>query len=240
MSGWDILVLDRSASMIHNINQIKVGFTDMVKEQKEQGSTNRFTVVGFNTDIEIMRDESFPDVSDLSKHEIYTRGMTSLLDAIGTVYDMILENSESNDVIITVITDGLENASKKYTFDALDAKKKELDQNNNIRLVFIGADIDCLKNNVLLPHVSQSVNVNGNMLQAMRTASRTMSSQRENIDYIPEGTVDIPKDAPQDVSTNSRTPILRRTCSNPPPMPKRQVSNAIPPPVAKCGRFCNI
>ena len=231
-SKWDILVLDRSASMIHNIDKIKAGFADLVKEQKEQGSTNRFTVVGFNTEVEIMRDETFPDVSDLTQRDIYTKGCTALLDAVGTVYDMILENSEKKDVLITIITDGFENSSKKYTFETLNEKKKLLDENNNVKIVFIGTDINCLKGNVLLPHVSQSVNVNGNMLHAMKTASRTMSNQRENTDYVPEGTIDVSQ-----VSDNSFTPML----GQPHPHLKRQHSyRSGPPPVAKCGRLCSL
>jgi len=231
-SKWDILVLDRSSSMIHNIDKIKVGFTDLVKEQKEQGSTNRFIVVGFNTDVEIIRDEIFPNVSDLTQDDVYTKGRTALLDAVGTVYDMILENSEKKDVLITVITDGMENSSKKYTFETLNEKKKLLDENNNVTIVFIGADIDCLKNNILLHHVSQSVNVNGNMLQAMRTVSKSMSSQRENTDYVPEGTIDVSQ-----ISVNSYTPMLRQF----PPPPNRQKSyRSGSLSDVKCGRLCII
>jgi hypothetical protein len=234
MSNWNILVLDRSASMLLNKDKIINGYSELVKEQKEQGSTDKFTVVGFNTEVKIIKDEVFPNVSEMSENEFYTVGRTALLDAVGTVYDIILKNSGYDKITITVITDGLENSSKIYNYSYLTELRKKVDEKNDIKIVFIGSDINCLKYNIISNHVSQSVNVNGNMLQAMRTASRTMSSDRENIDYVPEGTVDIK--IINSVSIDSETPMV----CNQPPRPKRQQSYAIPPPVSKCGKICNL
>ena len=50
---WDILIVDKSASMIHNIEDIKKGFNELIKEQTEQESENRFTVIAFNTNRKI-------------------------------------------------------------------------------------------------------------------------------------------------------------------------------------------
>jgi len=234
ISNWNILVLDRSASMLLNKDKIINGYSELVKEQQEQGSTDKFTVVGFNNIVKIIKDEVFPTVSEMSENEFYTIGQTALLDAIGTVYDIILKTSGHDKITITIITDGMENSSKIYDCDNLIELRKKIDETKDIKIVFIGSDINCLKYNIISNHVSHSVNVNGNMLQAMRTASRTMSSDREIKDYIPEGTVDIK--IINSFSINSETPML---CHQP-PRPKRQQSYATPPPLSKCGKICNL
>ena len=80
----------------------------------------------------------------------------------------------------------------------------------------------CLQNNTLLPHVLYSVNCEGDMVQAMKTASRTMSSTRENSEYIPEGKVNV-------TSNDSKLPIL-----------KRQHSQVSPPYLSPCDKFCRL
>lgn len=222
MNIWDILVLDRSASMLSKKNSLREGYNNLVSEQIKQGSKSKFTVYAFNTIVDIIKDEVFPNVSELHEDEFNTFGCTALLDAVGNVYDTILQNTEYEKINITIITDGMENSSKFYTIQLLDDKRKELDKHFNINLTFIGADMHCLRNNTLLPHVLHSVNCEGDMVQAMKTASRTMSSTREDSEYIPEGKVEI---NPND----SKLPIL-----------KRQHSSVNPPFLSQCDKFCRL
>jgi hypothetical protein len=229
MSNWNILVLDRSASMLSQKQRLIEGYNNLVNEQKEQGSTDKFTVIGFNTGVKTIKDEYFPNVSIMNDEDFITQGCTALLDAIGTVYNIILDNSEYDNVTITVITDGMENSSKIFTFDTLNDKRKEIDKHYNINFLFIGADISCLENNVMLSHVSQSVNYDGNIVQAMKTASRSMSSQRDGIEYIPDGVVNI---SPKESSTSQP--------SNVPMLNKRQHSSVDPPYVSRCEKLCRL
>ena len=45
MTNWNILVLDRSASMLSQKQKLVEGYNNLVNEQKEQGSTDKFTVI---------------------------------------------------------------------------------------------------------------------------------------------------------------------------------------------------
>jgi len=205
---WDILIVDKSASMIHNIEDIKKGFNELMEEQMKQESENRFTVIAFNTDVEILSDEIFAKTPDVIDELINVKGLTSLLDAIGKAYDLILKQEENKDITLTIITDGQENSSKHYNVSELDNLKKEIDKDYNLKMTFIGADKDCLYGNPIALHANLSVSCEGNLLGAMRTASRTMSSQRESTDYTPEGVVNI---SSSDIVSTVKTPIMKRS-----------------------------
>lgn len=229
MSNWNILVLDKSASMLSKKQTLIEGYNNLVNEQKEQGSTDKFTVIGFNTEVKTIKDEYFPNVSNMNEVEFCCNGCTALLDAIGMVYNIILDNSDYDNVTITVITDGMENSSKIFTVDTLNDKRQEIDKHYNITFLFIGSDISCLQNNIMLPHVSQSVNYDGDIARALKTASRTMSSQRDGTEYTPDGVVNI---SPKETVTSQ--------ASNIPIINKRQHSSVEPPYVSRCEKICKL
>lgn len=229
MSNWNILVLDKSASMSSKKQTLIEGYNNLVNEQKEQGSKDKFTVIGFNTEVKMIKDEYFPNVSIMNDSEFNCQGCTALLDAIGMVYNTILDNSDYDNVTITVITDGMENSSKIFTVDTLNIKREEIDKHYKITFLFIGSDISCLQNNIMLPHVSQSINYDGNIAQAMKTASRTMSSQRDGTEYIPDGIINVsPKESI--VQQPNTAPLIN----------KRQHSSVEPPYVSRCEKICKL
>ena len=86
---WDILIVDKSASMIHNIEDIKKGFNELMEEQMKQESENRFTVIAFNTDVEILSDDIFANTLDIIDELTNVKGLTSLLDGIGKALSLI-------------------------------------------------------------------------------------------------------------------------------------------------------
>tara|TARA_B100000965_G_scaffold243092_1_gene204026 strand:+ start:2509 stop:3192 length:684 start_codon:yes stop_codon:yes gene_type:complete len=208
---WDILIVDKSASMVHNISDIKRGFSELIEEQMKQESENRFTVIAFNTDVEILTDDIFVNTIDVKDEITNVNGLTALLDAIGQAYELILKQTENKDITLTVITDGQENCSKKYTISELDKLKKEIDKDYNLKMTFIGADKDCIYGNPISLHANLSVSCEGNLLKAMRTASSSMSSQRDGTDYTPEGVIDI---SSSDINYTVKTPIMKRSSTH--------------------------
>ena len=235
MSGWDILVLDKSDSMFKNKNDLINGFNNLVSEQKAEKSTNLFTVITFNDTVELLKEETFPNVSEIRDSDIITKGSTALLDAVGEVYDTILNNDKYTKITLTVITDGQENSSKNYTIETLNEKKKTIDLKYTLNVVFIGADISCITKNEFNTHASQSVDCSGNIQEALRIASRTMSSGRDGIQYIPEGIVDSNPITPLVMkrscsSANERPLVMKRSCSS---------ANERPPKVKRCKTFCD-
>ena len=128
MTNWDILLLDKSGSMIDNKTDLIDGFNELINEQKKEESDNLFTVFTFNNEVELLKEDKFQNFEEIDNTSIITKGTTALYDAIGKAYDTILENKLYTNITLTVITDGLENSSKFYTIDMLNDKKKQSDK----------------------------------------------------------------------------------------------------------------
>ncbi len=85
-------------------------------------------------------------------------GSTALLDAIGkSIYQIksdfgpALSNDEAS-VVMVIITDGEENASRFYTYHEIARMIKELDETEKWTFSFLGADLDAI-------HTSQMLNI---------------------------------------------------------------------------------
>ena len=154
MANWDILLLDKSGSMMQNKKDLIEGFNELVNEQKKEGSDNLFTVFTFNNEVELFKEDKFENFEKIKCTDIITKGSTALYDAIGNAYDMILENKMYRNITLTVITDGQENSSKFYTIDTLNDKKKQIDENFTIKMMFIGTDISCITEENITLNVS--------------------------------------------------------------------------------------
>ena len=199
--------------MIQNL--IK-GYNQVVEDQISQGSKNKFTCITFNTNVEIFVEGEFPDINKLNNGDIITSGCTALLDALGEAYNLIIK-SDHKKVSITIVTDGLENSSKKYTKDDLNNLKKELDKKCEVNLTFLGSDSECINMNPINMHISNSIYYSGNILSDMRSVSQTLSSQRNNTD------VDNKSDTLHDTTSKSNTHL---SINKPLIPPKR--SNSFP------------
>ena len=178
MSTWDILILDKSGSMLPNKQNLINGFNNLVNEQKKQGSTNKFTLITFSNVVEAHPEQHFPDVDKMS--DIQIKGQTSLIDAIGEAYTLV-KNSDHKNVSITIITDGCENSSTKYTRESLDVLKQEISENIQMNITFIGTDENCIKENPINLHITTSIDYRGDLLYAMRSASQSITTTREEI-----------------------------------------------------------
>jgi hypothetical protein len=222
MSTWDLIILDKSASMSQDIQKLIIGYNQVVNDQINEGSTNKFTCITFNTFVEIFVEGVFPNINKLNDGDIITSGCTALLDALGEAYNLILK-SEHKKVSITIVTDGLENSSKKYTRDDLDNLKKEIDKKCEVNLTFIGSDAECIGLNPINTHISNSINYGGNILIAMRSVSYTMSSQRNDTDMDKTSDTDMDKTSDIVHDTTSKSNI--QISINKPLLPPKRSSS---------------
>ena len=221
MSTWDIIILDKSASMLNNIKNLISGYNNLVEEQINQGSNNKFTCITFNTTVDIFVEGTFPNIDKIEDGDIITSGCTALLDAIGEAYTLVL-NSSHKKVSLTIITDGLENSSKKYTRQDLDSLKNEINKNTDLNVTFIGSDINCIALNPISRHVSTNINYNGDLSSAMRSMSQSISSQRENQEFVNEDIVSNEQMKNASVQISINKPLI--------PPPKRSKSFSHPHP----------
>tara|TARA_B100000287_G_scaffold411946_1_gene441891 strand:- start:1817 stop:2494 length:678 start_codon:yes stop_codon:yes gene_type:complete len=222
MTSWDILVVDKSGSMIDNKKNITKGFNELISSQKNEMSDNLFTVFTFNDTVELFIEDKFKNVQFIDDTDIVLSGTTALYDAIGNAYDAIIKNKVYKNITLTVITDGYENSSKFYTQEKLNDMKKTIDENYTISMIFIGTESSCITTDNISQHATHRVNCFNDMQMAFKIASRSMSSQRESYNYIPEGSVN------SDIK--SVTPLtMKRTISD---------TTENPPKIKRCKTMC--
>lgn len=115
-----LVITDRSGSMGSICSDVIGGFNRFLKEQKRQPGDARMTYTQFDTNYEIVyQARPIHQVEDLDENTFVPRGSTALFDAIGQTLEeqgkRIKEEAWAELVVVCIITDGEENASRKYT-----------------------------------------------------------------------------------------------------------------------------
>lgn len=89
-------------------------------------------------------------VPELTNKEYYARGMTALLDAIGKTINQVsarhktMVDSAVPAKTVVVITDGMENSSKKYNLSTIRSMVEKQKDEFGWEFVFMGANIDAI------------------------------------------------------------------------------------------------
>ncbi len=143
-----VFIIDRSGSMSGLESDTIGGFNGMLKKQKAEKGEAYVTTVLFDDRYELLHDHlSIDKVGAMDETQYFTRGCTALLDAVGlTIKKMenIVKHQKDYNVIIIIITDGYENASKEYSSKKVKQMindKKEA----GWEFVFLGANIDAVE-----------------------------------------------------------------------------------------------
>jgi hypothetical protein len=143
-------LLDRSGSM----NSIKAdtegGFDAFIAEQARQGGVCRVTLAQFDDHYdEVYRDVPVADVPHLA---LQPRGMTALLDSItrlvttaGERLAAIPEQQRPGVVIVGLMTDGHENASREATHASVKALVEQQTTVYGWQFLYMGADQDAIE-----------------------------------------------------------------------------------------------
>jgi hypothetical protein len=146
-----VFILDRSGSMSGLENDTIGGFNGFVKSQAEAGQTSLTTVL-FDDRYEILHNGIDARNVVLSSKEYFTRGSTALLDAVGkTINDTGKRLNETPEalrpgkVIVVITTDGLENASREFSYDAIKRMITHQTEKYGWEFIFMGANIDVAK-----------------------------------------------------------------------------------------------
>jgi len=121
-----VVILDESGSMESIRKDMIKALNDLIKEQKQLDRPCQFTFVKFNDNVKrVIENTDLKNVREFTLEDYRPDKLTALYDAIGETIDWFRYES---DVLMVIITDGQENASKKYNkkqiFDLLDEKKK--------------------------------------------------------------------------------------------------------------------
>lgn len=148
-----VFILDRSGSMAGLESDTIGGFNSMLRRHKEHEGRCYVSTILFDNLTEVVHDrEELSQVAEMTGKNYVVRGSTALLDALGDSIRHIgnihkyarVEDVPENTVFI-IITDGMENASHKYTKDQVKAMIEEKKEKSGWEFMFLGANIDAVE-----------------------------------------------------------------------------------------------
>lgn len=182
------VLLDRSGSMNSIKEDTEGGFAAFLTEQKKSPGRCDVTLAQF--------DDSYEEVyvgkplASVPPLVLTPRGTTALLDAIGRLVTTtgerlaaMPEEDRPASVLVVIMTDGLENASKEYSRGAVQKLIKEQTDTYGWTFVYLGANQDAIA-------VGEGLGVSRDMSMtyagpqaaaAMQATGANISGYRQNI-----------------------------------------------------------
>ena len=148
-----VFILDRSGSMAGLEDDTIGGFNAMIARQKNEPGEAYVSTILFDNHREVIHDRvNVQDVRPMTRNDYYVRGCTALLDAvgkaihhIGNVHKYAREEDRPEKTLFVITTDGMENASREYTYERLKGKIERQKEKYGWEFLFLGANIDAAK-----------------------------------------------------------------------------------------------
>jgi hypothetical protein len=140
-----IVVMDRSGSMQGLVEDMEGGFKTFIDEQKKIEGEARVTLAQFDDQYDLVY--ASKPLANVDGVKLVPRNSTALYDAIGFTIAQQKARLEQEKwaelVVMVVITDGLENASKEYSQAAVKALVKDAEA-KGWEFVYMGANQDAI------------------------------------------------------------------------------------------------
>lgn len=147
-----VFILDRSGSMSGLEADTIGGFNSMISKQKKEDGEAVISTVLFDDQQEVVYDrQPVKMVEPMTDRQYYVRGCTALLDAIGgaihhigNVHKYAREEDRPEKTMFIITTDGMENASRFYTYDRVKYMVERHKEKYGWEFLFLGANIDAI------------------------------------------------------------------------------------------------
>lgn len=135
-----VVIMDRSGSMQKVRHDMESGLNHFVEDQRNLNDSGcKFTLIQFDSQHECVYD-GVP-IADVPPIALRPRGRTALLDAVGETLSSLLERKPEGKVVVLIVTDGRENASREWTRASVESLVKECEA-AKWEIVFLGANVD--------------------------------------------------------------------------------------------------
>jgi len=145
------IVCDRSGSMGSVASDAAGAINHFIVEQKQQPGECSLYFVDFDSD-EPQRVVYSGALAEAPVYLLGARGTTPLLDAVGqaightgSMLEAIAEDRRPGKVIFVIQTDGLENASREYTWEKVRDMIKEQTDKYSWQFIFLGMGLNTFK-----------------------------------------------------------------------------------------------
>ncbi len=147
-----VFILDRSGSMCGLEADTIGGFNAMLEKQKAGPGQALVTTLLFDTDCRLLHDRlPLAQVPAMTGRDYTVGGCTALLDAlggaickIGDIHKYAREEDRPARTVFVITTDGMENASHRYTLPEVKRLVERQKQRYDWEFLFLGANIDAV------------------------------------------------------------------------------------------------
>ncbi|GAC1332411.1 MAG: VWA domain-containing protein [Chloroflexota bacterium] len=144
------IVLDRSGSMEECRDATISGFNEYVVSLRqaaaEDGARIRVTLTTFNDQVEATHVRAPLDHLHRLTHATYVpNGCTAMLDAVGLTIDRLertVKDTAHKIFTVCIISDGYENASRRYTYPDIAQRIRRLTEAGNWTFTYLGSSQD--------------------------------------------------------------------------------------------------
>ncbi|MGA8046664.1 MAG: vWA domain-containing protein [Dermatophilaceae bacterium] len=143
-------LLDRSGSMQSIREDTIGGFDAFIAEQRTQPGQCRVTLAQFDDRYDVVYSDL--PIGEVPGLQLQPRGTTALLDAIGRLVTdagerlaALPEADRPGTVIVGIMTDGHENASKEWSHAAVKSLIQQQTQTYGWEFLYMGADQDAIE-----------------------------------------------------------------------------------------------
>ena len=135
-----VFILDKSGSMGGSEENTITSFNEYLERERKNKYKTRITTILFSDEWNYLhKGENVLKVNPITSEEYYVGGCTALYDALGEGINYIQRKKDKDKVLFIVITDGYENASRKFNQSKI---RKMIKEHGNWEFIYIGADID--------------------------------------------------------------------------------------------------
>ncbi len=147
-----VFILDRSGSMAGLEDDTIGGFNAMVEKQKKEQGEAVLSAILFSDGSRVLYDRvDIRKVEPMTDRQYQVSGCTALLDAIGgavhhiaNVHKYAREEDRPGKTIFVITTDGMENASRAYSYDEVQRMVKHEQEKYGWEFLFLGANMDAI------------------------------------------------------------------------------------------------
>lgn len=145
-----VFILDESGSMSSLTADTVGGFNSLISKQKKEDGEALVSTVFFSNSSKVVHDRvKLEDVPELTDREYVPSGSTALLDAVGdavhhirNIHKYARKEDVPEKTLFVITTDGMENASRKYSHKDVKKLIEKMQKENGWEFVFLGANID--------------------------------------------------------------------------------------------------
>lgn len=192
-------VLDRSGSMEFSREAAISGFNYFLAEQQQSEALIKLTLVLFDDEYLVAIDAlPVAEILPLDNQTYVPRGSTALLDAIGRTIDelgarlaALPEKERPGQVIVAILTDGLENSSHNYTWNHIARVIKRQTEQYRWIFLFLGANQDAIATAAQMHIAANNASSYAADAAGLRAASRSVTRKVLGMRRLFEGNASV-------------------------------------------------